>query len=75
MLGSVLVTPMWKVNWMVTNTVEQKDGENKNWLTTGNDITDTLDGVEITIHSILDANIVDGKIKQLYVYDRAKDKE
>ena len=67
--------PMWKVNWMATNTVEQKDGENKNWLTTGNDVTDTLDGVEITIHSILDANIVDGKIKQLYVYDRAKDKE
>ena len=63
---------MWKVNWMATNTVEQKDGENKNWLTTGNDVTDTLDGVEITIHSILDANIVDGKIKQLYVYDRAK---
>ena len=31
--------PMWKVNWMATNTVEQKDGENKNWLTTGNDVT------------------------------------
>ena len=44
-------------------------------ITPGNDVTDTLDGVEITIHSILDANIVDGKIKQLYVYDRAKDKE
>ena len=75
MLGSVLVTPMWKVNWMVTNTVEQKDGENKNWLTTGNDVTDSLDGVETIIHSILDVNIIDGKIKQLYVYDRAKDKE
>ena len=67
--------PMWKVNWMATNTVQQKDGEKRNWLTTGNDVTDTVNGEETMIHSILDANIVDGKIKQLYIYDRAKDKE
>ena len=66
---------MWKVNWMATNTVQQKDGEKRNWLTTGNDVTDTVNGEETMIHSILDANIVDGKIKQLYIYDRAKDKE
>ncbi|MDA9361184.1 hypothetical protein N9R08_01650 [Flavobacteriaceae bacterium] len=67
--------PSWKVNWMVSNTVDVKDGENRNWLTTGNDVTDVVDGVETTIHSILDANIVDGKIKRLNIYDRAKNKE
>ena len=60
---------------MITNTVDVKDGENRNWLTTGNDLTDIVDGVETTIHSILDANIVDGKIKRLNIYDRAKNKE
>ena len=67
--------PSWKVNWMISNTVDVKDGENRNWLTTGNDVTDVVDGVETTIHSILDANIVDGKIKRLNIYDRAKNKE
>jgi len=38
-------------------------------------LTDIVDGVETTIHSILDANIVDGKIKRLNIYDRAKNKE
>jgi len=67
--------PNWKVIWMVTNTVEQKDGKTQNWLTTGNEFTDMVDGKETMIHSIADVNFVDGKIKRINIYNRAKEQE
>ena len=65
-------SPSWKVEWMVASTVTQNDGKFKYWLTTGNEITDVVDGEKTLIHSVLDVNIVDGKIKQLNIYNRAK---
>jgi len=67
--------PNWKVKWMVTNTVAQKDGKNEHWLTTGNEFTDTIDGEEIMMYSIADVNFVDGKIKRINIYIRAKEQE
>jgi hypothetical protein len=67
--------PHWKAVWMVTNTVEHKEGENEHWLTTGNEVTDTIDGKETMKHVVIDFNIVDGKIKKINVYARAKEQE
>ena len=68
-------TPNWKTKWMVTNTVAQSDGKLDHWLTTGNEFTDTIDGKETMMHSIADVNIVDGKIKKIHIYSRAKEQE
>ena len=67
--------PHWKVIWMVTNTVEHKEGENEHWLTTGQEFTDTIDGKETMKHIVADVNIVDGKIKKMNIYARAKEQE
>lgn len=67
--------PHWKPIWMVTNTVERNEGKNEHWLTTGNEVTDTIDGKETMKHAVIDYNIVDGKIKKIYVYLRAKEQE
>jgi|TARA_B110000879_G_scaffold99691_1_gene135377 hypothetical protein len=64
--------PMWTVNWMVTNTVEVKDGENRNWLTTGIEIVETIDDKEITREQILDVNFVGKMIKEVSIYERSK---
>ena len=65
--------PSWKVKFMVANTVQGNDGKNQTWLTTGVDIVQLLDGNNVTSHHILDLNFVDGKVKELIVYDRASE--
>ena len=64
--------PMWTVKWMVTNTVEVKDGENSDWLTTGIEIVETLDDKERTREQILDVNFVGKMIKEVSIYERSK---
>ena len=64
--------PIWTINWMVTNTVEVKDGENRHWLTTGIEITETLDNKEIKREQILDVNFVGKMIKEVSIYERSK---
>ena len=67
-------SPIWKVKWMIANTVQGKDGKNQSWLTTGVDVIQTLDGNNITSHHVVDINFVNGKIKELNAYDRASEK-
>ncbi|CAI8169678.1 MAG: Uncharacterised protein [Polaribacter sp. SA4-10] len=67
--------PNWKVKWMVANTVAQNDGKFQYWLTTGNEFTDTVEGEKIMVHTIADVNIIEGKIKKINIYSRAKEQE
>ena len=60
---------------MVANTAQGKDGKNQNWLTTGVDLVQTIDGNSITSHHVVDVNFIDGKIKELNAYDRANEKK
>jgi len=65
--------PNWKVIWMVTNSVQKMDGTTEHWLTTGNEFTDTVEGKESFVNVIADVNFVDGKIKRINIYNRAKE--
>ena len=67
--------PTWKVKFMVANNVQANDGENQAWLTTGVDVVQSIDGNSVTSHHIVDVNFVDGKVKELIVYDRASEQE
>jgi hypothetical protein len=67
--------PSWKVNFMVANTVQANDGKNQTWLTTGVDVVQSIDGNSVTSHHIVDVNFVDGKVKELIVYDRSSEQE
>ena len=68
--------PKWEVKWMVANAAKNKDGLLEQWLTTGNDYTDAdTDGNEIFEHNVHDVLFVDGKIKKINVYKRAKAQE
>ena len=67
--------PSWKVNFMVANTVQANDGKNQTWLTTGVDVVQSIDGNSVTSHHIVDVNFVDGKVKELIVYDRSSEQK
>ena len=63
--------PIWKSNYFIANEVIVKDGENRQWVTSGHDVTLTIDSNEVTVSQVHDALIVDGKVKMFYVYERA----
>ena len=67
--------PIWSVKWMVANTLQGKDGENESWLTTGVDKVEMVAGNSVKKHHVLDVHFVDGKVKELHVYDRATEQE
>lgn len=67
--------PIWTVKWMVTNTVQSTEGNSQNWLTTGVDLVQEIEGESITTHHILDVQFAKGKIKELNVYNRASEKK
>jgi hypothetical protein len=69
-------SPKWEVKWMIANAVKNKDGEIEQWLTTGNDYTDVdTDGNLIFEHNVHDVLFINGKIKTVNVYKRAKAEE
>lgn len=66
-------SPKWEVKWMIANAAKNKDGVIEQWLTTGNDFTDIdADGNPIFEHNVHDILFVEGKIKKINVYSRAK---
>ena len=68
--------PKWEVKWMIANAAKNKEGVIEQWLTTGNDYSDLdADGNEIFEHNVHDILFVNGKIKKINVYKRAKAKE
>jgi hypothetical protein len=68
--------PKWEVKWMIANAAKNKEGVIEQWLTTGNDYSDVdADGNEIFEHNVHDILFVNGKIKKINVYKRAKAKE
>jgi len=66
-------SPKWEIKWMIANAAENEEGVIVQWLTTGNDYTDIDEnGNEIFEHNVHDVQFVDGKIKRINVYSRAK---
>ena len=68
--------PKWEVKWMIANAAKNKDGVIEQWLTTGNDYTDVDESRnEIFEYNVHDVQFVNGKIKRINVYKRAKEQD
>ena len=68
--------PKWEVKWMIANAAKNKDGVIEQWLTTGNDYTDVDEsGNEIFEYNVHDVQFINGKIKRINVYKRAKEQD
>lgn len=67
--------PKWKSNWYMTNAINDKDGNRREWITSSHDITLTVEGNTVEATQIHDALIADGKVQMFFVYERAKTEE
>ena len=68
--------PKWEVKWMIANAAKNKDGVIEQWLTTGNDYTDVDESRnEIFEYNVHDVQFINGKIKRINVYKRAKEQD
>lgn len=65
-------SPKWKIKYAIANDVRTKDGELRQWVTAGHDMTLTVDGKEVNLYQIIDALISDGKVQEFYVHERVK---
>ena len=53
--------PKWKTSYLIENEYTNKDGELRQWVTSGHSVTLTVEGEEVKLGQVHDALIVDGK--------------
>ncbi len=62
--------PKWKLNFSAANSYTDKSGKLNEWVTTGAQMTMTIDGKEVKYNQYFDVNLVNGKIQKMYVTER-----
>jgi uncharacterized protein YacL (UPF0231 family) len=62
--------PKWKTSYLIENEFTNKEGELRQWVTSGHALTLTVEGEEVKLGQVHDALIVDGKIQKFYVTER-----
>ena len=62
--------PKWSTNYLIENEYTNKDGELRQWVTSGHSVTLTVEGEEVKLSQVHDALFVDGKVQMFYVTER-----
>ena len=65
----------WDILWSISNDIDFENKPNENWVTTAVNVSFGEGESESHLQRILDAQIVDGKIKKVYGYERVMAKE
>ena len=65
-------SPKWETNYLIANELTNQKGERMQWVTSGSDVTLTVEGQEVKAVQVIDALISDGKVKLFLVYERVK---
>ena len=62
--------PKWVTKYAIANEFTTKDGVLRQYVTSGHDVTLTVDGKEVKVNQVHDALIVNGKVQTFYVNER-----
>lgn len=62
--------PVWKTKFLISNTYTDAKGKQQLWVTSGHDLSQTVDGKQVVVNQMHDALIVDGKITYFSVNER-----
>jgi len=62
--------PTWTTKFLITNMYTDKEGKVQQWITSGHDLTLTVEGEEVKLNQVHDGLVVDGKIKMFTVNER-----
>lgn len=63
-------SPKWKTNYLIENELTNNKGELRQWVTSGHEVTLTVDGEEVKFGQVIDARISNGKVQMFYVTQR-----
>ena len=64
--------PKWTIQWAISNTGENVNGEISDFVTAGHELTLSIEGQEITAYQVIDAMISDGKVVNFNVYQQER---
>ena len=64
--------PKWNLLWAISNTGQTPEGESLDFVTAGHEVKLSLDGDEVTVYQVIDANISDGKIVNFNVFQQER---
>ena len=62
--------PKWIHKYSIANEFTDQEGKLQQWVTTGWELTETIDGAEVKRQEVFDVRIADGKIKTIYIAAR-----
>ncbi|MDG2371406.1 MAG: hypothetical protein P8L83_02220 [Flavobacteriaceae bacterium] len=65
-------SPKWTSKYFIANDLTTKEGELRQWVTSGHDLTLNVEGKEVIVFQIHDALIADGKVQTFSVHERVK---
>lgn len=63
-------SPKWVTNYLIENELTNNKGELRQWVTSGHELTLTVDGEDVKFGQVIDARISDGKVQMFYVTQR-----
>lgn len=64
--------PRWTIQWAISNSGENVQGDISDFVTAGHEVTLNVDGIDITVYQVIDAMISDGKIVNFNVYQQER---
>jgi hypothetical protein len=64
--------PRWTILWAISNSGQTPEGEYLDFVTAGHEVTLSVDGNDIKVYQVIDANIADGKIVNFNVFQQEK---
>ena len=62
--------PKWVTKYAIANEFTTKEGVLRQYVTSGHDLTLTVEGKEVKVNQVHDALIVNGKVQTFYVNER-----
>ncbi len=65
-------SPVWNSKYFLANTYTNKKGNLMEWVTSGHDLTMTIDSTEVKVFQVHDALIKDGKVVMFTVAEQEK---
>jgi hypothetical protein len=64
--------PRWTILWAISNSGQTPEGEYLDFVTAGHEVKLSVDGNDITVYQVIDANIADGKIVNFNVFQQER---
>ena len=64
--------PRWTIQWAISNTGENNEGEIADFVTAGHQLILNVEGQDITVYQVIDAMISDGKVVNFNVYQQER---